>query len=669
LAYSAKVGSFNIDTTKTPGQTQAITGVGFQPKVVLFWWSGSAASSDEVAGGTISSGFAAAISSTSRFCVLSISEDDQATSDCRRGQFDALLMRMYTDTATIDGVADFSSMDADGFTLTITDQFTVAYRISYLALGGTDLTNAYIGNKQRDADPGACSVTGVGFQPDAVILASAWLFNPNTTGNGEGISFGWATGSSNQGIVATASGHNQATSSTRGYGYNGEVAGFVLSYASSLFQRDSFVSFDADGFTLNQLEGTDQYYYHFLCLKGGQYAVGDLTTRTDGNDIEEDVGFQPVAVLFGSANRALSTQDTSTTHNRLSIGAGTSTSNRAAQAISDEDGLADTETAYTNQDDAVYAHVIDDAIEALMDIKSIDADGFTCVMDDVETAGCWVTYLAIGAEAAGATYTLTADQGSLSLAGQAAAVLAARLLAADAGALSLSGQSASTLASRLLTAAQGTLTLSGQSASLLASRLLEAAQGTLSLAGQSAGLLASRLLSAEMGAISLSGQDAGLLVARLLEAAAGIISFTGLDATLTYTPVGPTYTLTAETGTIGMSGQAAALLAARLLTGEAGVISLAGQDAAVLRGFLLSTETGAISLAGQDAGLTLARLLRADAGVLTLAGQAVTFVYSGMVTPDSRIFVIVAEGRVYVIAAESRVYAVPGESRMYAINA
>ncbi len=116
-------------------------------------------------------------------------------------------------------------------------------------------------------------------------------------------------------------------------------------------------------------------------------------------------------MLFFSANRVHSTQDTVTDHNRLSIGAGTSTSNRAVQAISDEDALADTETAYTNQDDAVYAHVVDDAIEALMDIKSIDSDGFTCVMDDTESSSCWVTYLAMGAEeAAGETLSISITQ-------------------------------------------------------------------------------------------------------------------------------------------------------------------------------------------------------------------------------------------------------------------
>jgi hypothetical protein len=70
------------------------------------------------------------------------------------------------------------------------------------------------------------------------------------------------------------------------------------------------------------------------------------------------------------------------------------------QAISDETGLADTETAYANYDTAVYANVVDDAAAGLMDLKSIDATGFTCVMDDTDPSACWVTYLAIGATAA-----------------------------------------------------------------------------------------------------------------------------------------------------------------------------------------------------------------------------------------------------------------------------
>jgi hypothetical protein len=300
--------------------------------------------------------------------------------------------------STTDGRADFSSFDADGFTIIIDDQFSADYRIDFLALGGADLTNAAAGLDARDGDTGNHSVTGVGFQPEALLTGFAWTGDANS--DHAVWSLGVATGASNLGVVAWNAVDNQGTSKTCGYGYDGET--LAGPYGDIIYFRDSFVSFDADGFTLNQLEGTGQSLV-YVALAGGQYSVGDLTTRTDGNDIAESgLGFQPVAVMFASANRALSTQDTTTAHGRVSIGAGTSTTNRAVQAISDEDNLATTETATTNQGDAVYAHVVDDAIEALMDIKSIDADGFTCVMDDTETSACWVTYLAIGSAAAAA---------------------------------------------------------------------------------------------------------------------------------------------------------------------------------------------------------------------------------------------------------------------------
>lgn len=377
-----------------------MTGVGFQPKIVLFWWAGGHATTEEVAGGNIAFGFGAAISSTSRFAITHASDDALAASDVGNLTDVGYCIGIINAARLVQGAADFKSMDADGFTLTIDDQFPSDYRISYLALGGTDLTNVYIGNKQRDNDTGNCAVTGVGFQPDAVICAANIFTNASGGGSHYLFSLGWATGSSNQGVVAVQSYDNQTTSNTHAYGYNGEIAASIFS--TDVLRRDSFVSFDADGFTLNQLEGTSQYYYHFICLKGGQYEVGDLTTRTDGNDIEETLAgaFRPVAVMFGSVNAAIDTQDNEHAHSRLSIGAGTSTSNRAVQAISDEDNLADTETAYANYDSAVYAHVVDDAIVGLMDIKSIDATGFTAVMDDTDPSACWVTYLAIGAAAA-----------------------------------------------------------------------------------------------------------------------------------------------------------------------------------------------------------------------------------------------------------------------------
>lgn len=259
--------------------------------------------------------------------------------------------------------------------------------------------------------------------------------------------------------------------------------------------------------------------------------------------------------------------------------------------------------------------------------------GSTIVLDDY-------TFEDFDQSGGGPDYTLDADQGSYTLTGQSAALLAARRLTADAGSYSVSGQSAGLLAGRKLEAATGSYSLSGQSANLIVSRLLTAAQGNYTLSGQAANLLVGRLLSAAQGTYILSGQDVTL-------------TYSGED--------GPDYTLTAETGSYALSGQAVSLIVNRLLSVDQGIYSLSGQAANLLFGRLLSAGAGSYTVSGQAAGLLVSRLLTANQGSYSLNGQTVTLVYSGSIlpiTPDSRVFVIAAEDRVYVIVAEDRVLAV-----------
>lgn len=407
MAISAKVGSFNIDTGVTVGNPQSVTGLGFQPKAIIFWWNGSTATGDSVSGGNAHSSWGIATSSSARYCAENIMLDAQTTpfSVHRITRNDCCIF-LESGKDTVDGYADFTSFDAGGFTLTIWNQFSIAIRVSYLALGGDDLTNVKAGDFQLSGSTGEFSIGTVGFQPDAILLGGNGASAFNEGGTWARNYIGMATDSSEQGVVTGGTQDGEATVYAYAYGYNGEVNA-IESYATAIAGRCSFVSFDADGFNLNHLTDTAQDYVFYLALKGGQFKVGELTTRTDGNDIVETVGFQPKAILFASANRAHSTLDTSSAHNRMTIGAATSTSNRATQAMSDENGLSTSETAYANYDSAVYAQVVDDATVGLMDLKSVESDGFTCVMDDTDPSGCWVTYLAIGDEEEVTTITTT----------------------------------------------------------------------------------------------------------------------------------------------------------------------------------------------------------------------------------------------------------------------
>jgi hypothetical protein len=392
-----KVGSFNIDTSKTAGQYQSINGVGFQPKIVLLWWGGSVSSVDSVSGGDMKPGFGFGISSSKQGTAGYISEDAEGTSIGRGVATDVACIYIWLDgsTPTVDGTMVFYSQDIDGFTLQIGQQFTNSYRISYLAIGGDELTNVNTGQFTIPISGGEHSITGTGFKPDAVILLSAQTSSIPLTTSTPNLSIGIATASTEQNVVLSYSRNGQTTSDTQRYNYNGEVV--AQSSTTGIYHRESFVRFDTDGFTLNHIEGLTTRYGLYIAFKGGYYKVDSVDTRTDGNDIiKTGLGFSPKGLLFLSHNTVLSTEDTVQANARLSIGAASSVTERSVMATSDEDGLADTETAYANYDTAVYAHITDDAIVGLMDIKSIDTDGFTTVMDDADPSAARVAFLAIG---------------------------------------------------------------------------------------------------------------------------------------------------------------------------------------------------------------------------------------------------------------------------------
>jgi hypothetical protein len=84
----------------------------------------------------------------------------------------------------------------------------------------------------------------------------------------------------------------------------------------------------------------------------------------------------------------------------------------------------------------------------------------------------------------GGGFTLVADAGVFSLAGQDVALLLARRLVAEAGVFSLAGQDAALLLERRLVADAGVFGLEGQDAALLLARRLVAEAGVFSLAGQ-----------------------------------------------------------------------------------------------------------------------------------------------------------------------------------------
>jgi hypothetical protein len=123
------------------------------------------------------------------------------------------------------------------------------------------------------------------------------------------------------------------------------------------------------------------------------------------------------------------------------------------------------------------------------------------------TSDSWAAVtLAIRPAADGATYTLTAAQGSFTLTGQTTNLKAARKLTAGSGSFSLTGQTTNLKKGYAFSVSQASFVLSGQTATFQATRKLTASQGSFSLSGQTANLKRGYTFTAAQGSFALTGQ-------------------------------------------------------------------------------------------------------------------------------------------------------------------
>lgn len=405
-ALSAKAGSFNI-TTQAAGNTVVVTGVGFLPKALVLWWSGRTESTDATGGATINGGFGFSDGTNDRVVGWLI-VDAAANADTDRfGRADAIVLSGNHTTPSVDGRASLQTFDSDGFTALIDDAFPTDFRVSFLALGGSDLTNVSAFSWTTRITVGDDAVTAPGFQPDATVIAAGWHTAVPFAEVRARMSIGLVAGATPaNAILAFDDRDNVATMVSTSYCRAGDAAARLTVGANPINMRGRISAWTATGFTFtwDEVDGAANIMFG-LALKGGNYLVGDLLTQTNTTTdiVETGFGFAPTGALLLSASRAQSASDTSTSHNAGSIGAWNSTTSRSAQAWWDQDAVADSESATLIEHDEVYGNIDSaDAMEGLMDIKSVESNGFTNIMDDADPAQSYVAYLAFGDAAAAA---------------------------------------------------------------------------------------------------------------------------------------------------------------------------------------------------------------------------------------------------------------------------
>lgn len=400
MSLFAKVGSF-----AQPGSTgnQAITGVGFQPKIVIFWMS-SLTADGSGADETLSIG--AATSSSDRRWSGDYSKDAGTNNNTVGGwQDDAHCIGIINVTAptTVNklAVADFVSMDADGFTVNWTTADATARIVNYLALGGASLTNVKTGQVAENTSTGNQAVTGVGFKPDCLFVWNMCIDNvvPPSGQNIVGRPFmGFVDSALNEGVTAWLPNQKNSPSADKRYQRTSKMVAHFDNNPGNIVFEAAIVSLDSDGFTFNISTATTANYIFYVALKGISVKTGSFNQATaTGNQAVTGLGFKPGALLLQSFDNVAAT--TAQAQARTSIGV-TDGINRFAYWQGGIDAQASPFIEKQNLDRANLLKMLTAAstptVQTVADIVSLDLDGFTINNTTADATAREVLYLALG---------------------------------------------------------------------------------------------------------------------------------------------------------------------------------------------------------------------------------------------------------------------------------
>ena len=293
MATQVETGNF---VANTGGTTTTVT-TGFQGKGLILF-THTKTTEGESAGALFSMGFA---DNGARVGVMAWSGDDAvATSNTGRSKYSNRALQINSDgTPTqVCRVASVAFNAAPNFVLTFNITPASAWEISYILIGGTDITNTFVGSTTVATSISTQNIIGVGFQPDAVFVIHALGVDATNT-------------------VARA-GIGMAVSAAKQWSWFGSVADGATTSAAvdglSLLRNDvlisgeasgvnallaDFTQFTGDGFDINVSDAAPaSWQMSYLCIKGGQWDAGVQAKPATATTQTFNVAFTPKGIGF-----------------------------------------------------------------------------------------------------------------------------------------------------------------------------------------------------------------------------------------------------------------------------------------------------------------------------------------------------------------------------------
>jgi len=281
VALTYRQGTFTVATVT--GNQVVDTGSGVVIKALILFGTPQTAE-----GFTANdSGFISLNSATVVKSITWASDDNLASSNAAMGINNECLRIYSNGTPTTDAIATTvtfnTGADAGKFTINVTDAAGSAWIVHYIALGGTDLTNVFVGSFAAPTATGSRADTGVGFQGDTLITigANKTALPTNTANIGAGM--GAAISSTERGAIRWGNRDAHASNTVH---FRSITKCLLIGSANGngAMNEADFTSFDADGYTLNWTAGTVANIYAVMVLKGLRNDIASiLTPAATGN--------------------------------------------------------------------------------------------------------------------------------------------------------------------------------------------------------------------------------------------------------------------------------------------------------------------------------------------------------------------------------------------------
>jgi hypothetical protein len=327
MSLQTYAGTFTLTagiTTQTVSGIVDKDGAAFTPKVVLAWCDRNTAEATFTADYAMSFGAAVDRATDQQGMMVSFADDNVGANDALRGKYTDDFIKSIANTGPGYNVtARISSFGSGQFVInkTVNDGTNLPI-VKYLALGGTDIDDAYLMEIQAPAAASGVTYTGVPFQGNLVVFFGNHFLGSGNQATGTPLHFiGAATSSSAEAVAACYTRNASAANLAKSYSSAAAcVAGFGTATDGIRILGD-FTAWTSDGFTINWSVADGAVRHVFaLILKGSfQTSIGQQARPTTNTTQDITTGFEPLAGLI--VGTFATTTATAIVKNHLSLGA------------------------------------------------------------------------------------------------------------------------------------------------------------------------------------------------------------------------------------------------------------------------------------------------------------------------------------------------------------